>query len=306
MAIFFQLNNKKNSLFATNRHTHRKFIVAILIAGALMATDIHYRPLDAVRHVFSFFIAPLQYLVDYPSRLFLKTKLLVLSKKELISENEKLRHQQTMLEVQLQKLLIIRNENSQLKELLLTAANTNTQAMAAQILAVETSHSRQILIINKGSREGVFQGQPVLDAKGVMGQIIDVGYMTSTVLLVSDSKCAIPVQNNRTGERAILVGTNDISQLSLINLPKTSSIKAGDVLVTSGLGRRYPKGYPVGKVEEIKHVPGDEFIKVNVTPMALLNRNQLVLLIWPEKEYAILTSQIAERISALDESTKHT
>jgi len=265
-----------------------------------MVADYHYRYLDNVRSGLSLVVAPLQYAVDYPVRIIGWTRSLVSTKKELIDENIQLRYQQMMLEAQLQKLLVIRNENSKLKALLLASSNVNTPAMAAQILAVDTSISRQILVLNKGKRDGVYSGQPVLDAKGVMGQVIDVGSMTSTVLLVSDAKSAVPVQNNRTGERAILVGTNSMSHLSLINLPKTSSIAKNDLLVTSGLGRRYPEGYPVGRVVEVKSIPGDDFITVSVSPVALLNRNRLVLLIWPGKEYAALTAQIEARMNAME------
>ncbi len=274
---------------------------ALAISLAFMIADYHYRYLDNVRSGFSLLVAPIQYAVDYPVRVIGWVRSLVSAKKDLIDDNMQLRYQQMMLEAQLQKLLVIRNENSQLKELLLTSSNANTRAMAAEILAVDTSISRQLLVLNKGKRDGVFSGQPVLDAKGVMGQIIDVGSMTSTVLLISDSKNAVPVQNNRTGERAILVGTNNISQLSLINLPKSSAISKGDLLVTSGLGRRYPEGYPVGRVDEVKNIPGEEFIKVLVSPVALLNRNRLVLLIWPEEEHAELTAQIDERMNALED-----
>jgi rod shape-determining protein MreC len=120
--------------------------------------------------------------------------------------------------------------------------------------------------------------------------------MTSAVLLISDSKSAVPVSNNRTGERAILVGTNSIDQLSLINLPKTSSIHPGDILVTSGLGRRYPEGYPVGKVEKVNSIPGEDFVKVTVSPIALLNRNRLVLLIWAGSEHEQLSEQINKHL----------
>jgi rod shape-determining protein MreC len=124
--------------------------------------------------------------------------------------------------------------------------------------------------------------------------------MTSTVLLISDSKSAVPVLNNRTGERAILVGTNSLDQLSLINLPKTASIHPGDVLVTSGLGGRYPEGYPVGKVEKVSSIPGEDFVKVMVSPIALLNRNRLVLLIWPDFDQEQLAVQINERLKDED------
>ncbi len=263
-----------------------------------MFSDYHYRYLDTVRSGFSIVVAPLQYAVDYPVRVIGWVQSLVSAKKALIAENIQLRYQQTMLEAELQKLIVIQKENSQLKELLLTSTQTNMSAMAAQILAVDTSNSRQVVVLNKGKRDGAYVGQPVLDAKGVMGQIVDIGPITSTVLLISDSKSAVPVRNNRTGERAILVGTNDIEQLSLINLPKTSSIHPGDVLVTSGLDRHYPEGYPVGRVEEVNSVPGEDFVKVRVKPVALLNRNRLVLLIWSDVEQAQLNAQINERLNA--------
>ena len=268
-----------------------------MVSIFLMFSDYHYRYLDNVRSGFSLVVFPLQYAVDYPVRVIGWVQSLVGSKKALINENMQLRYQQTMLESELQKLLVIQKENSQLKELLLTSSKADRRVMAAQILAVDTNSTRQIVVLNKGTREGVYVGQPVLDAKGVMGQVIDVGPMTSTVLLISDLKSAVPVRNNRTGERAILVGNNNMEQLSLINLPKTSSIHPGDILVTSGLGRRYPEGYPVGRVEEINSIPGEDFVKVSVSPVALLNRNRLVLLIWADAEQEQLTTQINERLN---------
>lgn len=275
-------------------------MLALILSVFLIFSDYHYRYLDSVRSGFSLVVAPLQYAVDYPVRIIGWIQSLVSAKKVLIAENMQLRYQQTMLEAELQKLLVIQKENSQLKELLLTSSKADMRAMAAQILAVDTSNSRQIVVLNKGKRDRVYVGQPVLDAKGVMGQIIDVGPITSAVLLISDSQSAVPVSNNRTGERAILIGTNDIEELSLINLPKTSSIHPRDVLVTSGLDRHYPEGYPVGLVEQVNSIPGDDFVKVKVKPIALLNRNRLVLLVWPDAEQKQLTQQINERLNTED------
>ncbi|WP_058441900.1 rod shape-determining protein MreC [Legionella brunensis] len=301
--ISSQQNNPKGRLFAEkSKHKVFGFVFASALSFLLMFSDYHYKYLNSVRSGFALLISPLQFAVDYPVRVIGWVQSLVGTKKALINENMQLRYQQTLLEAELQKLLVIKEENSQLRELLLTSSKAQMRAMAAQILAVDTSSSRQLFVLNKGKRDGVYMGQPVLDAKGVMGQIIDVGSMTSTVLLISDSKSAVPVRNNRTGERAILVGTNNMSQLSLINLPRTSSISKGDLLVTSGLGRLYPEGYPVGRVEAIRSIPGDAFIKVDVSPIALLNRNRLVLLIWPDKEQAALTAQINERLNAIGEN----
>lgn len=302
MVISSQQSNKHNRLFTKGGHSPIGFVLALVFSIVLMCSDYRYHYLDSVRSSFSLIVAPLQYAVDYPVRVIGWVQSLVSAKKALIDENMRLRYQQTVVEAELQKLLVIQKENSQLKELLLTSSQADMRAMVAQILAVDTSNARQIVVLNKGHRDGVYAGQPVLDAKGVMGQVIDVGPMTSTVLLISDSKSAVPVRNNRTGERAILVGTNSLDQLSLINLPKTASIHPGDVLVTSGLGRRYPEGYPVGKVENVKSIPGEDFVKVVVSPIALLNRNRLVLLIWPDPEQLELTSQVNERLNVEDDA----
>ncbi|RUR05181.1 rod shape-determining protein MreC [Legionella sp. km772] len=300
--ISSQQNNKHNRLFSRSGHSPIGFMLALLLSIALMFSDYRYHYLDNVRSGFSLIVSPLQYAVDYPVRVVGWVQSLVSAKKALIDENMRLRYQQTALEAELQKLLVIQKENSQLKELLLTSSQADMRAMAAQILAVDTSNARQIVVLNKGNRDGVYSGQPILDAKGVMGQVIDVGPLTSTVLLISDSKSAVPVRNNRTGERAILVGTNSLDQLSLINLPKTASIHPGDVLVTSGLGGRYPEGYPVGKVEKVTSLPGEDFVKVVVSPIALLNRNRLVLLIWPDLDQEQLTAQINERLNVGDDA----
>jgi rod shape-determining protein MreC len=297
VVISSQQNSKHNRLFARQGHSPLGFVLALIFSMGLMFSDYRYQYLDSLRSGFSLIVFPLQYAVDYPVRVVGWVQSLVGAKKALIDENIQLRYQQTILEAELQKSLAIQKENSQLKELLLTSSQADMRTMAAQILAVDTSNARQIVVLNKGKRDGIYAGQPVLDAKGVMGQVVDVGPMTSTVLLISDSKSAVPVRNNRTGERAILVGTNSMEELSLINLPKTASIHPGDVLVTSGLGRRYPEGYPVGKVERVRSIPGEDFIKVTASPVALLNRNRLVLLIWPDFEQEQLAAQVNERLN---------
>ncbi|PJD90801.1 MAG: rod shape-determining protein MreC [Legionella sp.] len=296
----FSQQNKQSRLFAKQKHTSGWFVLSVLLSFSVMLADYHDRNLSPLRGFFSILVAPLQFAIDYPVRVIGWGHSLMSSKKILVDENMQLRYQQTILEAQLQKFLALRNENSELKSLLSATSSDKMRTMAAQILAVDTSSSRQIVVISKGSRDGVVRGQAVLDAKGVMGQVIDVGLMTSTVLLISDSKCAVPVINQRTGERAIVVGTNHIGRLALINLPKTSSVSAGDLLVTSGLGGHYPEGYPVGFVEDIQNSSGEDFIKVLVSPIAWLNRTRLVLLIWPEEEHNEFSLELTERLRFLE------
>lgn len=308
MAIFFQQSNnhygnhnlQRNRLFAQQRYRSLWFVVSVLLSFSLMMVDCRDRSLPWVRTVFTGVMMPVQFSVDYPLRIVAWGHSLMSSKKTLVDENMRLRYQQTVLEAQLQKFLALRNENSELKSLLSASSSAQMRSMAARILAVDTTSSRQIIVISKGSRDGVIRGQAVLDARGVMGQVIDVGLLTSTVLLISDSKCAVPVLNQRTGERAIVVGTNYIGRLSLVNLPKTSSVSVGDLLVTSGLGEHYPEGYPVGFVDEVQNTSGEDFIKVLVSPVAWLNRSRLVLLVWPEEKHNELSMELTERLQILE------
>lgn len=289
-----------NKLFIKRSHSSLNIIAALVLSLLLIIADVRYQSFAQVRYGLSLLTSPLQYGVDYPIRVMEWMRALIGSKKALLDENEQLHYQQILLESKLQTLATLQHENQQLKKILSMSQTTNQQVLVAQVLMVETSHTRQSLILNKGARDGVFNGQPVLDTHGVIGQVIDVGLMTSTVLLISDSKSAVPVRNERTGEHAILIGTNNNDQLSLIHLPSTSSITCGDMLVTSGFGRRYPEGYPVGRVEEVKHIPGDDFITVRVKPIALLNRNRLVVLMWPEEEHNELIAQINERMNKIE------
>lgn len=308
MAIFFQQNDKqyhhahlkRNRLFAKKKQHSVKFVWAVLLSFSLMVIDCRDRSLPWLRTIFTGVMMPIQFAVDYPVQIVAWSHSLMSSKKELVDENMQLRYQQTVLEAKLQKFLALRDENSELKSLLSASSSAPMRSTAARILAVDTSSSRQIIVISKGSNDGVSRGQAVLDARGVMGQIIDVGAMTSTVLLISDSKCAVPVLNQRTGERAIVVGTNYIGRLSLINLPKTSSVAVGDLLVTSGLGDHYPEGYPVGIVDEVQNTSGEDFIKVLVSPVARLNRSRLVLLVWPEEQQNTLSMELMERLRVLE------
>ena len=248
-------------------------------------------------------LSPFQYAVDAPIRAFSSVHAHFHHQQSLLDENVRLKTQQINLKSKLQTLSLVKQENSQLKHLLSASKSMPSQnhhAMVANVLAVETNRARQLLVLNKGSSSGVHIGLPVFDAEGVVGQVIYVGRLTSTVMLISDSKCAVPVMDERTGERAILVGANNTLHLSLINLPKTAMIRPGDRLLTSGLGPYYPEGFPVGEVEEVRSNPGDDFIQVNVRPIALLNRTRLVLLRWPEEETNLLMAKIHARLRALE------
>lgn len=299
MAISFQQNNSKHRLFAKENQRLWPLVFLMVFSLVLIRLDARHVHLQSVRYVLSYITAPIQLTVDYPQRVWRFVQSLVSSKHLLMQENVQLRYRQTLLEAKLQHFVALKAENSQLRALLKRSHDDTTKAIAAQILDIEASQVRQVTIVDKGWREGVRVGQAVLDAKGVMGQVVDVGPMTSTVLLISDTKSAVPVRNHRTGEWGILVGTNHASDLILLNLPKTSKTKPGDLLVTSGLGGHYPQGYPVGIVQRLRDMPGEAFIEVSVHPIAKLNQSQLVLVLLRSPHETNIKAQVQGRLYAL-------
>jgi rod shape-determining protein MreC len=236
------------------------------------------------RSSFSVIVVPIQYLVDFPIAAVNWVVDDISSQHHLIKENTKLQAEVSLLNAKLQKHYAIEFENQQLKALLQSSTKTVDKVSVAQLLAVAPSPFIRQVVLDKGSKHGVFVGQPVLDANGIMGQVIQVGSFTSLVILITDTKSAIPVQINRNGVRAIAVGDGALNVLKLKNVPNTTDIREGDVLITSGLGEHYPFGYPVGKIISIEHSSGEQFANITIAPAAHLSRSRLVLLVWPYKQ----------------------
>lgn len=236
-----------------------------------------------IRSDLSVAVLPIQYLVDVPIKTVHWIVSSVTSQQQLLADNARLRAHELLLQSKLQKLLALERENAQLRELLKSTSHLGGHVVVAQLLAVDVDPNLEQIIIDKGRRYRVYRGQPVLDAYGVVGQVIHIGPLTSRVMLITDPKSAVPVQDYRNGVRAIVIGQGSSDKLTLINVPDTSDIQKGDLFVTSGLGLRFPVGYPVGVVSELSHTPGKRFATVLLNPSAHIDRTQQVLLAWPSK-----------------------
>jgi rod shape-determining protein MreC len=184
----------------------------------------------------------------------------------------------------LQRLIALESENNYLKALLKSSRQVKGRTLIAELLSVDFEPFVNQVILNKGSRDGVYMGQPVLDATGVMGQVVQVGPITSRVLLINDPHSGIAVQDVRNGIRAMVVGDSYSGKLRLLYLPKTADVKVDDIFLTSGLGDRYPEGYPVGKVISVKKDPAQLFAEVYLQPSAHLDSSRQVLLIWSPRD----------------------
>ncbi|MBB5188154.1 rod shape-determining protein MreC [Zhongshania antarctica] len=237
-----------------------------------------------VRTQLSLVAAPFYWVVDVPSKMLSEFSDMLSTRRELMDDNERLRAESLILNAKLQKYIELRAENVRLRELMNSAERINDTVVVAEVVAVASDPNRHQLVVDKGSRDGAFVGQPVIDATGLLGQIIEVGLLQSRVLLITDSAHALPVRVSRNGLRAIAEGTGLIDELTLTHVAATTDIQIGDLLVSSGLGGRFPGGYPVGEVTDVSIDPGQPFAEVRARPMAQLDRSRNVLLVFSEQK----------------------
>lgn len=254
-------------------------MVFVAVSLILMTVDHRQHHLESVRATLSLLVSPLQYLLGLPIGAGHWFGEALTSRQALQDENASLRSQQLLQNARLQKMAALEAENMRLRALLDSSSKVGERVLVAELLEVDVDPFSQEIVINKGNRDGVVAGQPIVDAEGVMGQVVHVAPFTSTAMLITDPSHAIPVEVNRTGLRAIAMGTGSAGRLEIPHLPLNADIKEGDLLVTSGLGGRFPPGYPVALVEKVERNPGQSFAEVSARPTARLEQSREVLLV---------------------------
>ncbi|WP_406946818.1 rod shape-determining protein MreC [Marinobacter salarius] len=258
-----------------------------MLSAILIVADARFDQVTPVRSAIGTGLAPVHWLGNAPSELSDWVASLFTTREDLQEENEALRARLLILERRALKYAALASENNELRKLMNSSEVLDDRVIVGEIVGVSPDPFSHEVVINKGSRDGVVVGQAILDANGLMGQVQQTSSFTSRVLLVSDSSHAVPVEVVRNGLRAILLGNGDTSALELVHVPDTADIREGDLLVSSGLGGRFPKGYPVAEVDQISKEPGEPFVKIRATPMAELNRSRLVLVVFsPDQDDA--------------------
>lgn len=263
-----------------------RFIMITIISGSLMVLDHHESHLTSIRRAFSIVVYPIQVAVNLPFTGWRLANQAISSRSALLSENALLKSERLETDVRLQRLATLEAENHRLRAMLDSSARLSDRVLVAEILAVDLDPYRQRFTINRGLKDDVYVGQALLDANGVVGQIARVDRMTSEVILISDADHALPIVINRNGLRTIVVGTGDSNRLRLPYLANSADIKSGDLLVSSGLGGVFPSGYPVGRVLDVLRQPGQSFAEVIAEPLAQLDRDREVLLVWEADDEA--------------------
>ncbi|WP_416140163.1 rod shape-determining protein MreC [Halomonas sp. HK25] len=246
-----------------------------------MFVDTRFTRMEDVRAQLSTLVAPIQWAVSLPSNVLTWGSLALSDQRALLEENRRLREQILTLSHRVQHMASLTAENVRLRELLSASDQNEVPFITAELLSLDPDPFAHQMVIDRGRRNGVYVGQPVMDASGLVGQVTAVSAYTSRVLMVADASHALPVQVNRNGLRFIVQGSGHYDALTVLHVPDTADIREGDLLITSGLAGRFPPGYPVARVSEVVHDPGQPFARVNATPVAQLQRSRHFLLLFP-------------------------
>lgn len=249
-----------------------------------MVLDHRQNHLDAVRKAVGAAVYPIQIVVDAPFRLWVWLREGTTTRSELQLELGRLKAERLITKAELQQLTALKAENARLRDLLEARARVKDEIRVAGIMAVDANPYRHSIVIDIGAREGAYDGQAIIDAVGVIGQVIQTGLTTSQAMLISDPSHSLPVEVNRNGLRTIANGTGEFDRLDLPFITNNADIRPGDLLVTSGLGGTFPAGYPVAVVETVNRIPQDPFADVTAKPAAALDQVREVMLIWSSAE----------------------
>ncbi len=270
-----------------------RFLLLAIVCVALMLLDRRDQHLGRVRQALSVVVYPVRVVVDLPFSTWATLSDTFAEREVMIAENQQFRRDRLETESRLQRLAALEAENARLRELLDSTARIGSRALVAEILAVDLDPYRQRFDLNRGLVDGVYVGQALIDAQGVVGQVVRVGPLTSEAVLITDADHAVPVSVNRNGVRTIAVGTGDSSRLRLPYLTNNADVMVGDLLISSGLGGVFPAGYPVGRVLDVQRRPDQAFAEILAEPVSSLDRDREVLLVWNAADEAPRASEAA-------------
>ena len=275
------------SFFGARQAGFRPLLVGLTLASCVLLgiEKAGVGWLQPVRSVLGTAVVPVQYLAESPGSLaeFLVEFFSVRSR--LMRENDELRREVLRLEAEATRNAPILAENDRLRELHNSRARLPDDVLIAELIEVLPDPSRQAIIIDKGSTDGVAIDQAVIDSAGVFGQVVETTAITSRVLLITDPAHSVPVVVERSDVRAIASGGGKGSHL-VQYVPSIADIVEGDRLLSSGLGRRFPYGYPVGVVNWVVKDPTQQYAQVSWTPSAALDRSRHVLVVLGKRERA--------------------
>jgi rod shape-determining protein MreC len=285
-----------NPIFKHGPSPQYRVILMLICSALLIFFDHKMTSFEGVRGYLQSLVSPLQYLATAPKQLLDWSVDNMVTKKQLVEDNKTLKMNELVYKERAIQLRIVQQENDRLRALLHSPVRVNVKTMLAEILSVDGDPYSQQVVINRGANDDVHEGQAIVDDQGVVGQVLHAGTITSRVLLITDVSHAVPVRIERNGTRLVANGTGNINRMSINHVSNSTDIKPGDLLVTSGLGGKYPEGYPVARVTIVKKDESRPFAYVQSEPIAQINRLRYLLLLWPQDKN-ILSSAMSFDVS---------
>ena len=271
-----------DTIFTRGPSLNIRLALALAMSVMLIVLDFKLDAFSTTRVFLNSLVSPVQYLANLPGQLLNASAQRLTSQQALIEENEQLTNRLLLQNEKLQRFEALEQENIELRRLLDAPVRQNMRKMVAELMAVDNTPYSQQIVVNKGAIDGVYLGQSILDERGIVGQVMEVGTTNSRVLLISDVTHSIPVRSIRNNSRFIASGSGAIDELYLTHVAHSADIREGDVLVSSGLGEVFPEGYPVAEVIQVIRDESRPFAQVTIAPQARLNRLKYLLLLWPQ------------------------
>ncbi|KAA8999217.1 rod shape-determining protein MreC [Affinibrenneria salicis] len=267
-------------IFSRGPSLQLRLFLAVITAIGLIIADSRLGTFVKIRTYMDTAVSPFYFLANGPRQVLDSVSETLASRDQLGLENRALRQELLYKNSDLMLLGQLKQENARLRELLGSPLRQDEQKMVTQVISTGTDPYSDQVVIDKGAASGVYEGQPVISDKGVVGQVIAVAQQTSRVLLICDASHALPIQVLRNDIRVIAAGNGCTDDLQLEHLPNNTDIRVGDVLVTSGLGGRFPEGYPVAVVSSVRVDTQRAYTIIQARPTAGLQRLRYLLLMW--------------------------
>ncbi|MEP4485782.1 MAG: rod shape-determining protein MreC [Halioglobus sp.] len=267
-------------LFVKESQFGTRLIIAAVVVLVLVVADLRYNSLDYARGALDTLLTPIYWVADLPTQFGQWQETKLQSRDDLLQETERLRRENLVMQGRSLQMASLQADNTRLRALLNSTALLRDDVLVAELIGVSPDPVRHQVVLDKGEADAVYLGQPLIDSDGLVGQVVEVGELTSRVLLITDSTHSLPVQVNRNGVRAIAEGVGSLHSLEIRHVAATTDIQVGDLLESSGLGGRFPTGYPVATVVAVERDPGQPFARILAKPTAAIDRSRHVLLVF--------------------------
>ena len=293
----------KNSSDQKTTFIHFRFVIALVLSLSVMALDVRSKFLTDFRFYVESALYPILVFADSPHTVGRLVSSQFKSHSDLIEENERLSTENFMQRADILKLRSLELENQALRQLLNSPVRGDAKKLFAEVIDVDYDPYLHRVLVNRGSKEHVFEGMPVITDKGLVGQVMSVNHTYSRVLLLTDPNCSVPLVDERSSVRAIATGSGSHNEILINNVPRSADVKEGDLLFTSGIGGIYPKGYPVAIVTSVGISESQPFAAIKAKPLVDTYKMRYVLMFWPSEE-TLAEDDFASKAKQLTDNKK--